>query len=309
MLCCAANVIEDRVLQAATMDPEALPSNWIEVAEHPAFGAAARRFAANILAVAEADRKLAAVFKDAGHYFTAMSAAYLDARGGLTFTVLRQVCAGSGLLTANRAGALIDYMLHVGVLEAAPANGCRITAAFQAAWCRHLQAALEAATMLEPALAPLLDALADQAVYQRFIGLQADRLYALARAPDLFPGLRASFLHPLAGCSILHTLSLACTDADFAPLDGATVSLARLSQRFTVSQPHVRRLLKRAEANRFLLHLGPSRRAFHPAGFATIRYHYAAHLAELIACGRQMLESDENADPVEHRAVRAVAAA
>ncbi|MET3722215.1 hypothetical protein [Sphingomonas trueperi] len=280
------------MLQAATTDPEALPPHWVEVAAHPAFGVAARCFAANILAVAEADRTLAAVFKDAGHYITAMSAAYLDNHGGLTLTLLRQICAATGLLTANRAAALIDFMQHIGVLAPAADNGYRTTPAFQRAWCRHIQAALEPAAMLDPALATVAEALEDPALYQHFLSVQASRLYALASGPDPFPSLRASFLHPLAGCAILHTLALACTDDRFTPNEGATVPLTELARRFGVSQPHVRRLLKRAEANRFLLHDGPSRRAFHPEGFPTIRYHYAAHLSEMIECGRLVLAAD-----------------
>jgi AraC-like DNA-binding protein len=271
------------------MDPGVLPPHWIEIAEHPDFGAAARCFAANILAVADADRTLAAVFKDAGHYITAMSAAYLDTRGGLTLTLLRQICAATGLLTANRAAALIDFMQHIGVLAPAIDQGYRTTPAFQRAWCRHIQAALEPAAMLDPALATLAGALEDPAHYQHFLSVQASRLYALASGPDPFPSLRASFLHPLAGCAILHTLALACTDDRFTQNEGATVPLTELARRFGVSQPHVRRLLKRAEANRFLLHVGPSRRAFHPEGFPTIRYHYAAHLSEMIECGRLVL--------------------
>lgn len=279
------------VLQAATTNPERLPSRWIEIAAHPQFGIAARQFAANMLAIAYEDRTLAAVFKDAGHYVAAMSAAYLDTRGGLTLTRLRQICAATGLLTANRAGALIDFMLHIGLLEAAPDQGYRTTTAFQKAWCRHIQAALTPAALLDADLAPFSAALDDPALYQQFLGIQASRLYALASGPDPFPSLRASFLHPLAGCAILHTLALACTDDRFVPIESATVPLASLARRFAVSQPHVRRLLKRAEANRLLVHLGPSRRAFHPDGFPTIRYHYAAHLAELIDSGRLVLRS------------------
>jgi len=296
------------VLQAATTNPELLPPRWVEVAGHPNFGFAARRFASNILAVACEDKTLAAVFKDAGHYVVAMSAAYLDTRGGLNLTLLRQICAATGLLTANRAAALIDFMLHIGVLEAAPDHCYRTTPAFQKAWCRHIQAALEPVALLDPALAPVPAALDDPGMYQHFLAIQACRLYALASEPDPFPSLRASFLHPLAGCAILHTLALACTDEGFVPIEGATVPLTALSQRFAVSQPHVRRLLKRAEANRFLLHVGPSRRAFHPEGFPTVRYHYAAHLAELIECGRLLLagRADESAAAEEQLECTAV---
>lgn len=278
------------MLQTATLDQSALPRPWIEIAAHRQFGPAARGLAANVLAAADGNRQLAAVFKDAGHYITAMSAAYLDTRGGLTPTMLRQICAGTGLLTANRAGALLVFMTHIGVLEAGSDKTYRTTPSFQQAWCAHLKGALHAAAILEPALAPALDRLDDPAAYQQFLALQATRFHAMTRAPDPFPSLRAAFLHPLAGCSILHALVLACTDDALEPTDGAVVSLAALAQRFAVSQPHVRRVLKRAEGGRFVLHLGPSRRAFDPAGFAMIRYHYAAMLAALIECGQQLLQ-------------------
>ncbi|WP_138983998.1 hypothetical protein [Sphingomonas elodea] len=276
------------MLQSTTLDLESLPPGWIETAGHPGFGAAAKCLAANILAVAEADRKLAAVFKDAGHYMTAMSAAYLEAQGELTLSTLRQICSGSGLLTANRAGALIDFMMHIGFLERESATHCRTTPEFRQVWSGHLAAALEPATMVDPSLAPVRDAIGEAAVYNAFLTLQAKRLHALARLADPFPALRATFLHPLAGCSILHMLTLACTDAAFQPLESASVSLSALSRRFGVSQPHVRRVLKRAEANRYLLHLGPSLRAFHPVGFRMIRLHYAMQISELIDCARKV---------------------
>lgn len=288
------------MLQATTIDPDTLCQDWIDIADHPDFGLAARMFAANILEVACEDRTLAAVFKDAGHYVTAMSAAYLDTRGGLDLTLLRQICAATGLLTANRAAALIDFMLHIGVLEPGEDTRYRTTPAFRKSWCRHIQAAMAPAVLLDPALASVPAALDDAEVFQHFLGIQADRLYALAGEPDPFPNLRVSFLHPLAGCAILHTLTLACTDDRFTPIASATVPLAELSRRFGVSQPHVRRLLKRAEANRFLLHLGPSRRALDPAGFSIIRYHYAAQLAELVACGRLILAYPTPAASEDH---------
>lgn len=274
------------MLQAATLDRETLPAGWRAIGEHPAFPAAARQLALNILTVCEGDRKLAAVCKDAGHYVTAMSAAYLEAQGILTLSALRQICAGTGLLSVNRAAALVDFMIHLGFLEVEPGGACRTTEDFRRAWSGLLRAALDAAALVEPGVAPVSDRIGDLATYHPFLTIQAARLHELARMPDPFPALRAAFLHPLAGCSTLHTLVLACTDGRFEPGPPAKVPLAWLAQRFGVSQPHIRRLLKRAEASRFLLHPGPSLRAFDPTGFPTIRFHYAFQIHELIECAR-----------------------
>lgn len=284
-----AAFIGENGVQTATVDLEAIPPEWAGITEHPAFGTAARRLAENMLALIDTDRKLAAVFKDAGHYVAAMSAAYLEARGELNLSTLRQICAGSGFLTANRAGALIDFMVHLGFLKRRSAHYGETTQVFRRAWAAHLQAALDAAAILDPAVAPVRDALDDSEMYQRFLTTQGTRLHQLARMADPSPALRAAFLHPLAGSAILHTLTLACTDAAFVPHQGASVPLAWLSRRFGVSEPHVRRVLKGAEANAFLLHLGPSIRAFHPHGFATIRNHYAMQIGELIGCAREVM--------------------
>lgn len=289
------HILGDSLLQSATLDRETLPPGWVSVGNHPAFPAAARRLAGNLLAVCEADRKLAAICKDAGHYMTAMSAAYLESQGALTLSSLRQICAGSGLLTANRAAALIDFMAHLGFLEFDAAGYCRTTPEFRQSWSGLLHVALDAAALVDPSVGTVRDRVTDATVYRRFLTVQAGRLHDLARLTDPFPSLRAAFLHPLAGCSILHTLVLACTDSDFRPNDGAIVSLAGLARAFGVSQPHVRRLLKRAEGNHFLLHLGPSLRAFDPAGFPTLRFHYAMQVHELIECARAVQATEETA--------------
>lgn len=277
------------MLQFATLDQETLPPGWIAVADHPAFPSAGRRLANNMLAICETDRRLAAICKDAGHYVTAMSVAYLHAQDALTLSSLRQICAGSGLLTANRAAARIDFMAHLGLLDIDIGSHCRATPAFQQAWSAHLRAALDAATLIDPTLAPVCDALSDSDVYRAFLIAQAGRLHEMARGSDPFPALRSAFLHPVAGSAILHHLVLACTHEDFSPCDGAIVPLVALARRFGVSQPHVRRLLKRAEASRFLLHLGPSLRTFDPVGFPVIRFHYAMQLHELMECARSVL--------------------
>ncbi|MBA2933946.1 hypothetical protein HZF05_07515 [Sphingomonas sp. CGMCC 1.13654] len=100
-----------------SFDPKKLPPRWIAVAAHPQFATAARRLAVNMLALSDQDDRLGAVFKDAGHYVAAISAAYLDATGGLTIPMLKQICAGFGFMSPNRARAIVDFLLHIDYLE------------------------------------------------------------------------------------------------------------------------------------------------------------------------------------------------
>src|SRR5262245_5257030 len=60
---------------------------------HAAFSRAARALAANMLDVSRADRTLAGIFKDAGHYVCAMCAIYLNALGDITLPALKALCS------------------------------------------------------------------------------------------------------------------------------------------------------------------------------------------------------------------------
>ncbi|MBA2934321.1 hypothetical protein HZF05_09445 [Sphingomonas sp. CGMCC 1.13654] len=238
--------------------------------------------------------RLDAVFKDAGHYVAAMSAAYLHASGGLTIPLLKQICAGSGFMSPNRARAIVDFLLHIGYLEPPsddPVTGAyRPTDRFLRAWCIHLQAALDAASSLIPDLAILCERLTDPEIFATFLTIQASRLHALSRMPDPFPGLRSAFLHPNAGSQILWALALAGTDDAFEPVGTFAVPLRHLAQQFGVTDLHVRRLIDKAGDESFLVYHGQGRHSFTTEGFAVVRFHFASQLSEMIECARQLHE-------------------
>lgn len=278
--------------ETLSFDTKTMPPAWIDVASRPAFGIAARRLAANMLGVVAGDDRLGAVFKDAGHYVAAMSAAYLHAAGGLTVPLLKQICAASGFMSPNRARSIVEFLLHIDYLEPPvghPGEGpYRPTERFLLAWRRHLQAALDAAASLEPGLAILSDRLVEPATFQLFLTIQASRLHALSQGPDPFPGLRQVFLHPNAGSHILWALTLGGTDETLEPAGEFLFPLRHLASQFGVTDLHVRRLIRRAQDEGFLIYHGHGRHSFRPAGLAIIRYHYASQLSELIECGRHM---------------------
>jgi hypothetical protein len=272
-------------------DP-AMPAAWIELTGHPHFAAAAHRLASNMLSLGDEDRRLAAVFKDAGRYVAAMSAAYLHGIGGLTLPLLKQICAGSGFLSAGRARAIVEFLVHVDYLHGAAANGefsYQPTERFLSAWCRHLQAAVEAAELIEPSLATLPSLLDDRRIFEQFLAVQAARLHALTRGADPFPTLNRVFLHPYAGSQILWTLTVTGGDT-FAPgPEPVDISLSALSRRFDVTHLHVRRLLKKAQEEGFITYHGNGRLTVEPGGARTIALYYGFQLTELVATGLQTL--------------------
>jgi hypothetical protein len=268
----------------------AAPSpQWSEVGSHANFSPAARLFSAHMLRLCDEDTRLCAVFKDAGRYVAAMSAAYLHGTGGLTVPLLKQICAASGFLSPGRARAIVDFLVYLDYLR--PTSGAHYvpTERFLSAWCGHLQAALEAAALIEPALAPLPARLDDPGAFEAFLAIQAARLYALTRGPDPFAAMRRAFLHPHAGSQVLWLLTLSLA-AEVPPEDGmARLSLSEISSRFDVTHLHVRRLLKRAQEEGLIVYHGRGLVSFTPEGARTIRLFHAFQFSELIASGRALL--------------------
>ncbi len=275
------------------VDPETVPAAWIEVARHPGFTLAARRLATNMLQLCEEDKHLSAVFKDAGRYVAAMSAAYLHGAGGLTLPLLKQICSGTGFLSPGRARAILEFLLHIDYLRPAPAmagGGHYLpTERFLLAWRRHLQAAIDAAALIEPSLGPLSGKLADPDMFMAFLAVQAARLHTMTHEIDPLPALTRAFLHPHAGSQILWVMTLA-GDGEALPATGdVRLSLSDLSSRFGVTHLHVRRLLRQAQQEGLLLYHGHGRLAFLPFGASEIRLHYAFQLSEMIECGKEVL--------------------
>jgi len=275
-------------------DDLAFPQAWTDVARHPAAVAATRRFAANMLRLCDEDPRLCAVFKDAGRYIAAMSAAYLHNAGGLTVPLLKQICAGSGFLSPGRARAIIEFLRHIDYLrpedEAARSPRYLPTERFLSAWRGHLQAALDAAAMIEPALGTLSARLDRPQDFEAFLAIQAGRLHALTQGPDPFPGLRRAFLHPYAGSQILWVL--------ISVGDGAAdlrLPLSETASRFEVTHLHVRRLLKQADEEGLIVYHGHGRVSIAPSGKRMIELFYAFQLSELIEVGREMQAQETSA--------------
>jgi hypothetical protein len=279
------------MIEVRDMAPATLPAAWTTLARHPDFAAAARRLATNMLFLCEDDKQLAAIFKDAGRYVAAMSAAYLHGTGGLTLPLLRQICSRTGFLSPGRASAIIGFLLHIDYLRPAPdmvAGHYIPTERFLLAWRRHLQAALDAAAVIEPALGALSSRLVEPDMFMAFLAIQAARLHTITQEANHFPALTRAFLHPDAGSQILWVMMLS-GEGTLPATDEIRLSLAHLSRRFDVTHLHVRRLLRQAQCEGMLIYHGRGRFSFEPGGLDELRHHYAFQLSELIESGKEML--------------------
>jgi hypothetical protein len=229
------------------------------------------------------------VFKDAGRYLTALCAAFLDVSGGLTQPGLKQICGASGYVSPGRARALIGVLAHLGYLES-QSGAWRATPAFLAAWRGYTQVALEAAALLAPETAPLIARLDEPDSFRRFLGIQAQRLFAASRSTSERPALMRVFVERYAGSQILWTLLTEGPEPSFPWQGWAEISMSGFARRFGVSRMHVQRLIEAAVREGLLDHEG--RRVRATALFRdTVRPFYAFQLAELNATAAATLAS------------------
>ena len=224
------------------------------------FAAAARVLARNMLAATAGDEALDGIFKDAGRYMAAMLGIYLHVSGGLTLPRLKAVCVSSGFLSPGRARDLLQLQQHLGFVAMLTAAGGGKPARYAptdtliAAWRGHLQAALEAACVVEPAARRVLTGLDRPEVFETFARLHVEGLLEGARALNQASAYVRVIMHRHAGNQILWTLLTdGAADADeFPPGGELPISISGAARRFGVSRIHIERMLDEAERENLL---------------------------------------------------------
>ena len=284
----------------ADLDPA---EHALRIAAHPRFPHAARALAAHMLAASDADTALAAVFRDAGHYTTAMWTVSLHATGAMTLPHLKEACTASGLASSGRARLLLQVLEHIGYVEPMPPAGdgkarhYALTPAFLTAWRGHLRAALSAAALVDPAIEAVIERLDEPMVFEGLLRIQAARLPTLSRWAAATPAFQRILMHRYAGLLIVSMLVVVENDGDFPPAGPIPIALKPTAARFGVSYMHVRRLLHDAVEAGLLDYEATGSVTLSAAMRQTIRLFYAAQLAERVASARQALAA---LDPLRH---------
>jgi AraC-like DNA-binding protein len=275
---------------------------FARMVSHPQFGKAARAIAANMLLAREDDKALDGIFKDAGRYVAAMWAMYLHASGGLTLPRLKQMSTQSGYLSPGRARAMLLYMRHLGYV--APVSGRKRaepvryvpTETFTHAWRKHLRAAFEAAQIVEPGVAAVLDRLDEPAIMDSLSRARSEDLLASARDSDQNNPFLRVFMHRHAGMQIVWTLLLA--DKTFPPRNPLPISIAALARRFEVSRIHLRRMFDDAVRERLLTFDADGAATLTAPMRAMLEFLYAIQLIRLLGATAQTLAEIESAPPI-----------
>jgi hypothetical protein len=276
----------------------------------PLYPEAVRRFAANMLAAGDADLALDGILKDAGRNVAAMCAVYLHVSGGLTLSRLKTLCAGFGLASPGRARALLLYLRYLGYVGAPEARARGAQAVYPVApkllatWRFHQRAVLDAAAVLEPEIAILIDRFETPGVFETYATLLAEGFLSTVGQFDVDTPYFQVFMHRHAGIQIVHYLLAHAPGPAFPPLEPISFSISAAAQRFGVSRSHVRRLLEAAEREGLMQRCNDGAVVWAPAGriavdnvFATQMIRFLVTAARTIAAYPELFGPLPNADP------------
>lgn len=232
---------------------------------HPGFPAAMRVSAAGLVSMYQGGHLLNWLMDDRGRLMFGYLALYLhtsrdpdDASSGLTPTRMKAMCVEFDFCSPGRAGAMLSLMRFGGYLTpdtqvldrrqrrllATP----KLYALLRARWRLHM----EAAAPLLPDGAALLSALDDPAFDNALVAAMMERFRAGFRFMHAAPGL-GLFGERNAGMLILLSLITAgAPDDTMPPQRPVPISIAALARRFSVSRPHVLKLIRDAADEGFL---------------------------------------------------------
>lgn len=243
----------------------ASPSAIAALRAHPGFAAAMRVSAAGLVSMYQGGHLLNWLMDDRGRLMFGYLALYLhatrdpaDAASGLTPTRMKAMCVEFDFCSPGRAGAMLSLMRFGGYLTpdidvvdrrqrrllATP----KLYALLRARWRLHM----EAVAPLLPDGAALLLALDDPAFDNALVVAMMERFRAGFRFMHAAPGL-GLFGERNAGILILLSLIASGEEDDTVPpRRPVPISIAALARRFSVSRPHVLKLIRDAADEGFL---------------------------------------------------------
>lgn len=243
----------------------AAPEAVAALRAQPGFAAAMRASAAGLVSMYQGGHLLNWLMDDRGRLMFGYLALYLhasrdprDASSGLTPTRMKAMCVEFGFCSPGRAGAMLSLMRFGGYLTpdlqvvdrrqrrllATP----KLYALLRARWRLHM----EAVAPLLPDGAALLATLDDPAFESALIVAMMERFRAGFRIMHAAPSL-GLFGERNAGILILLSLIIAGEEDDTTPPQRPVpISIAALARRFSVSRPHVLKLIRDAADEGFL---------------------------------------------------------
>jgi DNA-binding transcriptional ArsR family regulator len=239
---------------------ELSPAAVAALCGHPDFPQAMRAVLADNVHLYRGNRILNYVGHDRGRLIIAILAFYLhasrrsgDPTSGLTAHGLKSLCVEQDVCSPGRARAMLSLLRLFGYVAPAPAGDRRFkllvpTELLITSLRQRWSAMFAAIALLKPECAEARAALDRPEFLAALVRRMVDEYRAGARALQSTPELRP-FAERNAGLMILASLVLAAEPDDtMPPTRPVRISISELARRFSVSRPHVTRLLRDAAA-------------------------------------------------------------
>lgn len=232
-----------------------------DVRARPGFAERARKAVAVWRMPDGDDEVLAATLRDMGRYMGAIWSIYLHfTPGGLTLSRLSALLESTNLSAPGRARAMITFMQFLGYIEpAGAASDTRLkhyqpTPRMLAAMAKRYTADLEASAWLTPECARLLETFDQERVRNQMMTFQGELMLAFFRTYEPTGPSLDMFSERFAGMMLLSELMQCCEPDDvFPPAGVLRYSIAGLARSCGVSRTQVRRTLKDAAEQGFLV--------------------------------------------------------
>lgn len=219
---------------------------------HPRFEEACRLLVTKGFARYRSDHVFARANKDISRYFFAYFALYLDARGELTLTTIRDFVSELGLASPGRAAAILFRLRTIGYIERdKEQNDRRVrryvpTEALKSMLRRIIRDELSALALMEPEAVIAAERLDEPEFFKAYALRAGQGLAGIAQMED--PGETKHFTARDAGTMVLLDIAFSGEPGDVYPPRGPVkMSVTELARKYEVSRSHVLKMLRDAE--------------------------------------------------------------
>jgi hypothetical protein len=297
--------------KAAEVTNLATPEAIAAMRTHPQFAKALRASGLGLIGAYKGGHLLNWLLDDRGRLLFGYVALYLhitrdaaDPASGLTPTRMKALSTELGLCSAGRASAMLSLMRLSGYLavdiQTVDRRQRRLVATeklFTVLGTRW-RAQVAAMAPLFPDGATMLAALGNPAVECAFVIAMVERFRAGFRLLHSAPAL-GLFGERNAGMLILMSLAVSGADDDGTPpRRPVPISIAALARRFSVSRPHVLKLIRDAGEEGFIERIGAdnSQVVFKPRLADALETLFATLYLFLADCAREAMRTQERSN-------------
>jgi hypothetical protein len=229
------------------------PDAFERMVTHPRFRAACEQQLRDTLTLNQENAKMSRVLIDIQRAILGFFVLYLDARGVVTHATVRDFCVEVGLTSPGRATAILLSLRMAGYIVPDPVQPDRRSRRYvlsreaRTYFNTAFRNQMRGLALIEPEALRVAERFDEDPIYKGVVLAICNGLAAASRRGDT--SAISLFDQRNAGLGILFRICLSGEpDDDYPPRRPVPLSINALANEFAVSRPHVRKLLRDAEA-------------------------------------------------------------